>query len=163
MKVLQISTVCGSGSVGRITVDIYHTLKSCGDEGLIAYGRRQAPEGVEAFRFGSDLDMGFHVLSTFFRGEHGFASTGQTRKLIEKIREWDPDVIHLHRQVSQWCGPCTIAGPIRDTVHFMIIQAVTSGRQAVNIVGNIGRPTHMRCSAIIRSRIMCERRLHLPA
>ena len=70
MKVLQISTVCGSGSVGRITVDIYHTLKSCGDEGLIAYGRRQAPEGVEAFRFGSDLDMGFHVLSTFFRGEH---------------------------------------------------------------------------------------------
>ena len=96
MKVLQISTVCGSGSVGRITVDIYHTLKSCGDEGLIAYGRRQAPEGVEAFRFGSDLDMGFHVLSTFFRGEHGFASTGQTRKLIEKIREWDPDVIHLH-------------------------------------------------------------------
>ena len=69
MKVLQISTVCGSGSVGRITVDIYHTLKSCGDEGLIAYGRRQAPEGVEAFRFGSDLDMGFHVLSTFFRGE----------------------------------------------------------------------------------------------
>ena len=71
MKVLQISTVCGSGSVGRITVDIYHTLKSCGDEGLIA-------------------------LSTFFRGEHGFASTGQTRKLIEKIREWDPDVIHLH-------------------------------------------------------------------
>ena len=55
MKVLQISTVCGSGSVGRITVDIYHTLKSCGDEGLIAYGRRQAPEGVEAFRFGSDL------------------------------------------------------------------------------------------------------------
>ena len=57
MKVLQISTVCGSGSVGRITVDIYHTLKSCGDEGLIAYGRRQAPEGVEAFRFGSDLDI----------------------------------------------------------------------------------------------------------
>ena len=69
MKVLQISTVCGSGSVGRITVDIYLTLKSCGDEGLIAYGRRQAPEGVEAFRFGSDLDMGFHVLSTFFSAE----------------------------------------------------------------------------------------------
>lgn len=96
MKVLQISTVCGSGSVGRITVDIYHTLKSCGDEGLIAYGRRTAPGDVEAFRFGSDLSMGFHVLSTFFRGEHGFASAGQTRNLIEKIKEWDPDVIHLH-------------------------------------------------------------------
>lgn len=96
MKVLQISTVCGSGSVGRITVDIYHTLEQHGDTGIIAYGRRKAPEGVEAYRFGSDMDMGVHVLSTFFKGEHGFASAGQTRRLIEKIREWDPDVIHLH-------------------------------------------------------------------
>ncbi len=34
MKVLQISTVCGSGSVGRITVDIYHTLEKQGDDCL---------------------------------------------------------------------------------------------------------------------------------
>ena len=47
MKVLQINTVCGSGSVGRITVDIVHALEEAGDEGLIAFGRRQAPEGVE--------------------------------------------------------------------------------------------------------------------
>lgn len=96
LKVLQISTVCGSGSVGRITVDIYHTLEHNGDEGLIAFGRRNAPEGVRAWRFGTDPDMGVHVLSTFFRGEHGFASAAQTRRLIAKIREWDPDVIHLH-------------------------------------------------------------------
>ena len=49
MKVLQISTVCGSGSVGRITVDIYHTLEKQGDDCLIAYGRRTAPKGVHAF------------------------------------------------------------------------------------------------------------------
>lgn len=95
LKVLQISTVCGSGSVGRIMVDIYHTLEKNGDEGLLAYGRRSAPEGLRAFRFGSDVDMGLHVLSTFFKGEHGFASAGQTKRLIEKMKEWDPDVIHL--------------------------------------------------------------------
>lgn len=96
MKVLQISTVCGSGSVGRIIVDIYHTLEQGGDQCLIAYGRQKAPEGLNAFRFGTDMDMAFHVLSTFFKGEHGFASAGQTKRLIRKIREWDPDVIHLH-------------------------------------------------------------------
>lgn len=96
LKVLQINTVCGSGSVGRITVDIYHTLQENKDQGLIAYGRRTAPADVEAWRFGSDLDMGFHVLATFFKGEHGFASGRQTRRLIAKIREWKPDVIHLH-------------------------------------------------------------------
>ena len=40
MKVLQISTVCGSGSVGRITVDIYHTLEKQGDyQGALAQKR----------------------------------------------------------------------------------------------------------------------------
>lgn len=96
LRVLQISTVCGSGSVGRIMVDIYEKLEKNGDEGLMAYGRRKAPEGVQAYGFGSGLDMGFHVLSTFFRGEHGFASSGQTKRLIEKIEQWHPDVIQLH-------------------------------------------------------------------
>lgn len=95
LKVLQISTVCTGGSVGRIMLDIYHTLEKNGDEGIIAYGRRTAPAGVRAFRFGTAPDMGLHVLSTFLKGEHGFASAGQTRKLIRRIREWDPDVMHL--------------------------------------------------------------------
>ena len=96
IRVLQISTVCGSGSVGRIMVDIYHTLEKNGDRALIAYGRQKAPDGIQAFHFGSGADMALHVLSTFFKGEHGFASAGQTRRLTEKIRQWDPDVIHLH-------------------------------------------------------------------
>ena len=96
IKVLQISTVCGSGSVGRILVDICHTLEKNGDVPLVAYGRRKAPEGIHAYRFGSVPDMALHVLSTFFKGEHGFASKGQTRRLIRQIRRWDPDVIHLH-------------------------------------------------------------------
>lgn len=96
MKVLQINTVCGSGSVGRITVDLSHCLRQAGEECAVAYGRRKAPGDVEAWRFGSSLDMGIHVLCTFFRGEHGFASSRQTRRLIQWIREYDPDVIHLH-------------------------------------------------------------------
>ena len=88
MKVLQINTVCGNGSVGRITVDICHALEKSGDECLIAYGRRTAPDGVNAWRFGTNADMGFHVLDTFFKGEHGFSSKGQTRRLIEKIKEY---------------------------------------------------------------------------
>ncbi|MCD8098729.1 MAG: glycosyltransferase [Lachnospiraceae bacterium] len=96
IKVLEINTVCQGGSVGRITVDICRTLERNGDDCLIAYGRRGAPEGVPAFRFGTNISMGLHVLSTFLKGEHGFASERQTRKLIEKIKEYDPDVIQLH-------------------------------------------------------------------
>ena len=96
MKIAQINTVCGNGSVGRITVDIYHALKKEGHEGKIYYGRRTAPETAETEKFGSDLDMGIHVLSTFFTGTHGFNSKAQTEKLIESLKEYDPDLIHLH-------------------------------------------------------------------
>ena len=96
MKIAQINTVCGNGSVGRITVDIYHALKKSGHEGKIYYGRRTAPEGVEAEFFGSNLDMGFHVLNTFFEGTHGFASKKQTKKLIAWLKTYEPDLIHLH-------------------------------------------------------------------
>lgn len=96
MKIAQINTVCGNGSVGRITVDIYHVLKKEGHEGKIYYGRRTAPQDVDAERFGSDRDMGFHVLSTFFTGTHGFSSTGQTKRLVEALKDYDPDLIHLH-------------------------------------------------------------------
>lgn len=96
MKIAQINTVCGNGSVGRITVDIYHALKKNGHEGKIYYGRRTAPEGVNAECFGSNGDMGIHVLSTFFTGTHGFNSKGQTKRLIASLKEYDPDLIHLH-------------------------------------------------------------------
>ena len=96
MKVLEINTVCGSGSVGRICVDIVRALEAEGHEGMVAYGRRGAPEDVPSYKFGSDLDMYRHVLCTFFRGEHGFSSKKQTLRLISEIKEYAPDIIHLH-------------------------------------------------------------------
>ena len=96
MKIAQINTVCGNGSVGRITVDIYHALKKNGYDGKIYYGRRNAPEDVNTECFGSNLDMGIHVLSTFFTGTHGFNSKGQTKQLIESLKAYDPDLIHMH-------------------------------------------------------------------
>ena len=96
MKVMQINTVCGSGSVGRIMVDLIHALEAEGEQGMAAFGRREAPPGVQAYKFGTKPDMALHVLHTFFRGEHGFASGRQTERLIRKIEEYDPDIIHLH-------------------------------------------------------------------
>ena len=96
MKIAQINTVCGNGSVGRITVDIYHALKKSGHDGKIYYGRRTAPDSVTTEKIGSNLDMGIHVLSTFFTGTHGFNSHAQTKQLIESLKAYDPDLIHMH-------------------------------------------------------------------
>ena len=96
LKVLQINTVCGNGSVGKIAVDLKHTLETAGHSCQILYGRKKAPDGVSAVRIGSDLSMGVHVLDTFFKGEHGFASDKVTQKMLDYINEYQPDLIQLH-------------------------------------------------------------------
>lgn len=96
MKVLQINSVCGYGSTGRIAVDLYHTLEEQGHECCIAYGRGKAPENIRTIKFGNKLDLYFHILLTRLFDKHGFGSKYVTRKLIQQIKDYNPDVIHLH-------------------------------------------------------------------
>ena len=142
MKVLQINTICGSGSVGRITVDIVHALEAQGDEGMVAFGRRTGPEGVPTYKFGTNLDMGLHVLCTFFRGEHGFASEeadGQTDREDQRnttrisfististafIWTWSSCSGISRQPESRWSGPSTTVGASRDTAPISITSAV---------------------------------------
>lgn len=96
MKVLQINTVCGIGSTGRIAVDLQRLLEKQGHEGLIAYGRGEAPADIRAYRIGSDAAVYRHVLKTRLTDRHGFGSQRATRALIREIEAYAPDVIHLH-------------------------------------------------------------------
>jgi putative colanic acid biosynthesis glycosyltransferase len=96
VKVLQINSVCGVGSTGRITTDLYSVLENQGHECLIAYGRGTAPEGIHSIKVGSDIDNYFHVIKTRLTDEHGFGSVSATKKFIKQIEEYNPDIIHLH-------------------------------------------------------------------
>lgn len=96
MKILQINSVCGVGSTGRIATDLYKVLKEQGHQCKIAYGRGTAPEGIDSIKIGSSLDNYFHVFKTRIFDKHGFGSVNATKKFIEEVNEYDPDIIHLH-------------------------------------------------------------------
>lgn len=96
MKVLQINSVCGVGSTGRIATDIHKMLLEQGHESYIAYGRGEAKNCNNSIRIGNNLDVLFHVLLTRFFDMHGFGSKRATKKFIKKVKEINPDVIHLH-------------------------------------------------------------------
>ena len=96
MKILEINVTCGSGSTGRIASDIAKQLLKEGHDVVIAYGRDYVETGIKSVRIGNDLDVYEHVLiSRMFDGA-GFGSKRATEKFIKWIRNFKPDVIHLH-------------------------------------------------------------------
>ena len=98
MKVLQINIVCGILSTGRICTDLAEVLEDNGHECKIAYGRMNVPEKYQryAIRIGNaltnKLDAGF---SRIFDNV-GLNSKIPTLRLIKKIKDFEPDIIHLH-------------------------------------------------------------------
>lgn len=96
MKVLQINSVCGYGSTGKIAVDLYQMLEKQGNECCIAYGRGTAPEAVKTMKIGNQADFYIHALKTRIFDCHGFASRAVTERFIAQAKKYDPDVIHLH-------------------------------------------------------------------
>ena len=96
MKVLQINSVCGHGSTGRIATDLYDALKQEGHDCVIAYGRGTAPEGYQTIKIDSEWDIRMHGLKTRITDREGFGSRKATERFIKKVRAYDPDVIHLH-------------------------------------------------------------------
>lgn len=96
MRVLQVNSVCGRGSTGRIVVALHDALRARGDECRVAYGRGHHDPAVDAFRIGTQLSVGVHAGLSRLTDRQGFYSARATRQLLDEIEESKPDVIHLH-------------------------------------------------------------------
>jgi glycosyltransferase involved in cell wall biosynthesis len=96
MRILQINSVCGIGSTGRIVTDLHAILVSQGHQSTVAFGRDTATNCKQTIRIGSRIDNYLHVARTRLFDTHGFGSASATKAFIAKIRELNPDVIHLH-------------------------------------------------------------------
>lgn len=98
MKVLMINSVCGIGSTGRICTDIADNLITRGHECKIAYGRGVVPDKYKdlSYRIGSGLSVKMHGLKARLFDAAGFGSYCATKRFIEWVKKYNPDVIHLH-------------------------------------------------------------------
>lgn len=96
MKILQINSVSGYGSTGRIVDEIGQKIREVGGESYIAYGRKTGREKADAIRIGSEWSCRMHGLLTRMLDRHGLGSGWATQQLIHTIRRLQPDVIHLH-------------------------------------------------------------------
>lgn len=96
MRVLQINSVCGINSNGRIATDLDEILKEQGYESFIAFGRNEPNNCDTTLRIGALYDNYTHVALTRLLDRHGFGSKKATMDFIKKVEALNPDLIHLH-------------------------------------------------------------------
>lgn len=95
MKVLQINSVCGTGSTGRIVVQISDYLNQQDVENYIAYGYGKSGR-PNTFCFGNSLDAHLHSFFSRKLGWQGKMSHIPTWHLIRYMERINPDIVHLH-------------------------------------------------------------------
>lgn len=94
----MINSVCGIRSTGRICTDLALALEEMGHEVRIAYGREQVPDPHSrlAVQIGSERGVKLHGFKARVFDASGFGSRFATARFLDWVREYDPDVIHLH-------------------------------------------------------------------
>lgn len=97
-SLVEINTVVNN-STGRIMHDIQREADISGMETLSIVGRRHVYTDVPCVKFGNALSFWIHVIWTTLTDRHGLEpilSVIYTRKIVRRIREANPDIIHLH-------------------------------------------------------------------
>lgn len=67
-----------------------------GDTSYAFWGRGRNSEYEGEWKFANEFGCKTHALLDRFTGKHGFYSSFATRKLLRRLDEIEPDVIHLH-------------------------------------------------------------------
>ena len=97
MKYLFINSVAGFGSTGRIAAEKCRELMAEGHECVLAFGREKANcDDIPTVQIGSAVDYKLHGLRCRLMDDHGFGSKTATRKFMDWVQDYDPDVIWLH-------------------------------------------------------------------
>jgi glycosyltransferase involved in cell wall biosynthesis len=93
---LQINSVCNSGSTGKIAEGIGKLAVERGWDSYIAWGRKFNLSGSKTFKIDTELEIRFHGLkSRLFDGE-GTGSVMATKRLLNRMDEIKPTVVQIH-------------------------------------------------------------------
>ena len=101
MKVVQVNAYCGRGSTGKICLSISNILTKQGIKNIIYYTQGKS-ELVNSINYnpGKYYTL-FQSLKSKLLGNNGFNSHIETYSLINKIKKFAPDIVHLHNLHAQ--------------------------------------------------------------
>lgn len=95
MRYVQINAYSG-GWADSIIFKKHRELVAAGDESWVFWARGKHEQGEHLQCIASYPEVCLDVLRTRLDGKPGFHSKAITRRLLRKLDEIDPDVVHLH-------------------------------------------------------------------
>lgn len=95
-KLLQINTVCNTGSTGRIVEQLGIIAMEQGWESHVAFGRGTIRSASQVYKIGNTFTKYFNAICCRLFDNDGFNEIYYTNKLIKHIKKINPTVIHLH-------------------------------------------------------------------
>ena len=94
---LQINSALNKGSTGRIAEQIGVLAMQQGWNVYIAHGARYTNSSkLNTIQVVTKTEEKLHAVESMLFDSHGLSSKNATKKLVEKIKEIKPDIIHLH-------------------------------------------------------------------
>lgn len=95
MRIAQIN-VTSELSTGRIATELCRQAMKRGHQALLCHARGLSPSDVPSLVIGSRLDTCIHAALARLTDRSGFFSRRATRRLVAQLKQYQPDLIHLH-------------------------------------------------------------------
>lgn len=96
MKIAQVDVNYNFSSTGKIVADLVDGLGDLGHSTMAYFGRGPDYKNDNVYRISSRAEVLLHALGTRVSGLTGGFSPLSTRRLIEHLERFVPDVVHLH-------------------------------------------------------------------
>lgn len=94
MKIVQINETCGNGSIGRTALEWAEYLQKNGHEAYVFYSAGKSDWKLSE-KIGTPLDHKCHAFLSRLTGKQGYFSPLATARLLKRLSEIQPDVVHL--------------------------------------------------------------------
>lgn len=101
MRYVQLNAY-GNAWAESIIFKKHHELRAQGHESWVFWARADHEQDEHMVKIASYPEICIDVLQTRIDGRAGFHSKGITRRLLRRLDEIDPDVVHLHVLCGYW-------------------------------------------------------------
>ncbi|APG62487.1 hypothetical protein LPB140_06460 [Sphingorhabdus lutea] len=96
MRIAQVDVNYGYSSTGKIVESLSKSLIFNEDEFLCLYGRGTNSNSEVVYKYGLDVETIIHAGMTRITGYDAIYSPFSTWRLINKLKKFKPDIVHLH-------------------------------------------------------------------